>query len=212
MNNIFQEKRNTFLLLVGLLFVFCFVLYFAFLNPLLIDVKQKKLSIESLRTDVTVLEKKVEQLDGDHEDFKAEQTTLQKKIPTTRKLGEIVLTLQNIERKSSSSIKSIDFQYENSLPTTDISKEQDLDEESGLVTDFNEKPKGLQIITVQMDISSPSYEDFLQFITDIEQEERIMSVSQLHLDKPIETEISSAEESKETLIYNVDLITFYYDN
>lgn len=217
MNNIFQEKRNIFLLLVGLLFMLCMVLYFAFLSPLLGDMKQKEQSIESLQADVAVLEKRVEKLGENQENFEKEHALLQKKIPFTRKLDEIVLILQDIERQSSSLIKSVDYQYESSFPTAIFSKELEVNEEDQSVgksdegvlptIDFGEKPESLQIFTIQMDVSSPTYEDFLQFITDIEQQERIMSVSRLRVDKPTEAELSEDE----MVTYNVELITFYYD-
>src|SRR5690625_1676802 len=128
MNNIFQEKRSIFLLLVGLLFVLLIVLYFAFIGPLLGDLKDKKATLKSLQDDVALLEVKVDQLDDAQEEFEQEQIELQKKIPLTRELEEIVLILQDIEQQSSSLIESIDFHYDSSLPTSDFLHELDSDE------------------------------------------------------------------------------------
>lgn len=229
MNNIFQEKRNTFLLLIGLLFVLLIVLYFAFISPLLSDFKGKKASQVSLQNDIAVLEKQLEQLADVQEEFEQEQLELQKKIPLTRELEEIVLILQDMELQSSSLIESIDFYYDSSLPTSDFLYELDSDEviededssvvegvenddEASRAIDLNEKPESLQIITIRMDISSPTYDDFLHFITEIEQQERIMSVSGLHFEKTSEEGLVLAEELDETITYQVELITFYYQD
>ena len=82
--------------------------------------------------------------------------------------------------------------------------EENHDEASPAI-DLSEKPEDLQIITVRMDVTSPNYDDFLEFITEIEQQERIMSVSSLQFEKP------GKEEQGETITHQVELITFYYD-
>lgn len=227
MNNIFQEKRNTFLLLVGLLFVLLIVLYFAFIGPLLSDLKGKKATQVNLQNDIAALEKQLEQIDDAQEDFEQEQLELEKKIPPTRELEEIVLVLQDIELHSSSLIESIEFYYDSSLPTSDFLRELDSDEvlegeddsdaeseenndEASPAIDLSEKPESLQIITVRMDVSSPNYDEFLQFITDIEGQERIMSVSRLQFEKPGEVAFS-IEETGETVTHHVEFITFYHE-
>lgn len=211
MNNIFQEKRSTFLLLVGLLFVLLIVLYFAFISPLLSDLKGKETTQTDLQNEIAILESQLEQLDNAQEDFEQDLLELQKKIPPTRELEEIVLILRDIERHSSSLIKSIDFHYGSSLPSANFWQELDSDEvlegevdadeeaEETPAIDFSQKPESLQIITIKMDISSPNYEEFLSFITEIEQQERIMGVSELKFDKP-----------GEEVTHNVELFTFYY--
>lgn len=217
MNNIFQEKRSTFLLLVGLLILLLIVLYFAFIGPLLSDLKGKKVSQEILQNDITVLEKQLEQLDDVQEDLEQEQLDLQRKVPLTRELEEIVLILQDIESHSSSLIRSIDFHYDSSLPSSNFFRELDSDEvledeevEESPAIDLSEKPENLQLITIQMDISSPNYDEFLSFITEIEQQERIMSVSRLNFIKPGEESLVFAEEPNEQVTHQVELITFYY--
>src|SRR5690625_485745 len=128
MNNMFEENRSTFLMLVGLMFVLLMVLYFAFISPLLSDLKEKKSSQVDLQNDIAVLEKKLQQLDESEEEFEQEQLELQKKIPLTRELEEIVLILQEIELHSSSVIEEINFYYDGSLPTSDFIHELDTEE------------------------------------------------------------------------------------
>src|SRR5690625_2470808 len=142
MNNIFQEKRSAFLLLVGLLFVLLIVLYFAFISPLLSDLKGKKASQVDLQNDIAILEKQLQQLDESQEEFEQEQIALQKKIPLTRELEEIVLILQDIELQSSSVIELIDFHYDSSLPTSDFLNELDSDEVLEGEDDFEENDEG----------------------------------------------------------------------
>lgn len=225
MNNIFQEKRNTFLLLIGLLFILLMVIYLAFLRPLSGELKMKESSLIDLQGNIASLEKEVSLLAEDETEIEIEQISLQKRIPLTKELENLVLTLQEIELVSLSRIESIEFHYDSSLPTSDFLSESESDDEDEEIAneeatgdtetipaiDLSEKPESLQIITVRMDVLSPTYEDFLHFITEIEQQERIMSVSRLYFEKPTEEELIIAEEPDETMTYSVEIITFYYD-
>src|SRR5690625_3803048 len=199
MNNMFEENRNTFLMLVGLMFVLLIVLYFAFISPLLSDLKGNKISQADLQNNIAVLEKQFQLLDESQEAFEQEQLELQKKIPLTRELEEIVLILQEIELQSSSLIEEINFYYDGSLPTLDSIHELDTEEmvededgsegekgedkdEKNTTIDLVEKPERLQLITLNMEITSPTYDDFLQLVTEIEQQERIMGVSKVQFE------------------------------
>ncbi|HLQ97224.1 MAG TPA: hypothetical protein VK135_00905 [Candidatus Dormibacteraeota bacterium] len=224
MNNMFEENRSTFLMLVGLMFVLLMVLYFAFISPLLSDLKEKKSSQVDLQNDIAVLEKKLQQLDESEEEFEQEQLELQKKIPLTRELEEIVLILQEIELHSSSVIEEINFYYDGSLPTSDFIHELDTEEmvededgsegekgenndEKSPTIDLVEKPERLQLITLNMEITSPTYDDFLQLVTEIEQQERIMGVSKVQF----ETQSESVDvETDGSIEAEVELITFFY--
>lgn len=223
MNNIFEENRNAFLMLSGLLFVLLIVLYFAFISPLLSDLKDERANHIDLQNEIAVLEKQIQQIDETQEELTQEQLELQKKVPLTRELEEIVLILQDIELQSSSLIELIDFYYDSSLPTPDFSHELDADEviegandtESEENSDkesqtikLKEKPESLQVITISMEITSPSYDDFLQLIKEIEQQERIMSVSKLQFEKT--SDFTVKDEQDELITHKVELMTFYY--
>lgn len=223
MNNIFEENRNAFLMLSGLLFVLLIVLYFAFISPLLSDLKDERANHIDLQNEIAVLEKQIQQIDEIQEELTQEQLELQKKVPLTRKLEEIVLILQDIELQSSSLIELIDFYYGSSLPTPDFSHEFDADEviegandaegeensdKESQTIELKEKPESLQVITISMEITSPSYDDFLQLIKEIEQQERIMSVSKLQFEKTSDFTVN--DEQHELITHKVELMTFYY--
>lgn len=223
MNNIFEENRNAFLMLSGLLFVLLIVLYFAFISPLLSDLKDERANHIDLQNEIAVLEKQIQQIDETQEELTQEQLELQKKVPLTRELEEIVLILQDIELQSSSLIELIDFYYDSSLPTPDFSHELDADEviegandaegeensdKESQTIELKEKPESLQVITISMEITSPSYDDFLQLIKEIEQQERIMSVSKLQFEKT--SDFTVKDEQDELITHKVELMTFYY--
>ena len=223
MNNIFEENRNAFLMLSGLLFVLLIVLYFAFISPLLSDLKDERANHIDLQNEIAVLEKQIQQIDEIQEELTQEQLELQKKVPLTRELEEIVLILQDIELQSSSLIELIDFYYDSSLPTPDFSHELDADEviegandaegeensdKENQTIELKEKPESLQVITISMEITSPSYDDFLQLIKEIEQQERIMSVSKLQFEKTSDFTVN--DEQDELITHKVELMTFYY--
>lgn len=223
MNNIFEENRNAFLMLSGLLFVLLIVLYFAFISPMLSDLKDGRANHIDLQNEIAVLEKQIQQIDETQEELTQEQLELQKKVPLTRELEEIVLILQDIELQSSSLLELIDFYYDSSLPTPDFSHELDADEviegandaegeensdKESQTIELKEKPESLQVITISMEITSPSYDDFLQLIKEIEQQERIMSVSKLQFEKT--SDFTVKDEQDELITHKVELMTFYY--
>jgi len=223
MNNIFEENRNAFLMLSGLLFVLLIVLYFAFISSMLSDLKDERANHIDLQNEIAVLEKQIQQIDETQEELTQEQLELQKKVPLTRELEEIVLILQDIELQSSSLIELIDFYYDSSLPTPDFSHELDADEviegandaegeensdKESQTIELKEKPESLQVITISMEITSPSYDDFLQLIKEIEQQERIMSVSKLQFEKT--SDFTVKDERDELITHKVELMTFYY--
>lgn len=227
MNNTFQEKRGILLALVGLFLVLLVVIYFAFLRPLTGELESKESSLGTLKSDIHSLEKEVLALDQVVESFDMERVVQEKKIPVNRQLEELILLIQEIELVSLSEVETIDFTYDSSLPDTvflqegeeedpdgtdtDADTEEVADEEGAKpAIDLSEKPETLEVITIRMEVSSPSYERFQTFITEIEKQERIMLISRLDFDKPAEEELVIADHPDETMTFNLELVTFYY--
>lgn len=92
-------------------------------------------------------------------------------------------------------------------------KETADDEEMTLEPTFIfEKPEGLEAISVRVVAASPSYDEFIEFLKAIEQQERLSIVSQLRFDHPTEDDEYFADEPKEDITFEIELTTFYYED
>lgn len=76
---------------------------------------------------------------------------------------------------------------------------------------LNEKPDDLQVMTVKVTGISPTYDDFVELLQAIEESERISIVSNLNFIQPTELDLYFEEDPLETIPFEVELTTFYYD-
>lgn len=240
MNNIFQENKQAFLLLLGLLFILIGVFYFLFYQPL---TKERDSAVEqevTLQDEIESLNSEINQQDSieiDNNEF--ENMILAKKMPDNPELEEFLLTLNEIELVSDSRIENLAFSYDGSLPerlteeedeeTADtdenstvgnpgeelVSEEEELIEEAAVevnsIMEMEGKPENLRLITVRIEVFSPDYDQFQTFLTEIENQERIMMVNRLEFEKPAEQELVIENSEDETIRTVVDVTTFYYD-
>lgn len=238
MNNLFQENKNAFLLILALLFLLLLVFFFLFFQPLSKDLKAKETEAKQVENDIALLEAEVEKVENQDEgkvDFKNLQ--LAKKMPMDPELENLILTLEEIEMVSESRFESISFSYDGSVPEryveeveeteentedgvsttqeeTEASEEEQetAEEVSESVIDMEAKPDNLHVITVSMSVTSPDYEQFQTFVQEIEKQERMMMVSSMNFENPAENELVLAEEPSEAMTIEVDITTFYYED
>ena len=235
MNNIFQENKQAFLLLLGLLFILIIVAYFLFYQPL---TKERDSAVEqetALQAEIESLNAKViqnEQTEVDENEY--ENMILAKKMPSTPELEEFLLTLNEIELVSGSRIENLGFSYDGSLPERFIDEEEDVDDEAtenpneelvseedlveervvevNPIFEMEGMPENLRLITVRIEVFSPDYNQFQAFLTEIEKQQRIMMVNQLEFEKPAEQELVIDDSEDETIRTVVDVTTFYYED
>ncbi|GGN48890.1 hypothetical protein GCM10007971_00980 [Oceanobacillus indicireducens] len=209
MKQLFQENRNTFLLLLALLFILIFSVYFFLYRPLAADLQQVESQEKGLKDEVVVLEEEIDTISESAEKSNKdlEQLRLMNELPASPELDEFLLTLNEIELISNSGIDEMFFEYQGDLPDRDSTGEEESEEatdiemdsadESGeileveeteLLLELEEMPIGLEPIIVTMDIQSPDYEHFQLFLKEIENQERIIVVPSLEFDKPAESE------------------------
>lgn len=221
MNNLFKENARIFSLLLVLLFVLLIVVYFVFVSPLSKQLKAAKQNVSNLETEISVLEASRNQ---SKDSLDSDTLLLEKKVPITPELEDLLLTFQEIELTSDSRIENIEFSYDGKLPENHSGSGESQENQSNdtndenVATENNEseqantrngnKPEFLKVITAKMDVLSPDYDSFQVFLQELEKCERIMRVDKLTFEKPAEKE--QLEGSGETITFTIEATTFYY--
>ncbi|MEN2467096.1 hypothetical protein [Ornithinibacillus sp. JPR2-1] len=225
MNSLFHENKQSFLLLLALLFILLTVVYFFFYLPMDQELKSKENNMELVEKEVSTLQSEVMKLEEGNQ-AGVEPYMQAEKLPQDPELEKLILTLQEIEFISDSRIDNINFTYGGSEPLrTDVEDEVESEsepenqdeEQEGLeqvesVMDFANKPDNVEVISVSMAVNSPDYEHFQLFLNQIEKQERFMTVSSLHFQKPAERELLLEGDSFQTITANVTITTFYYQD
>lgn len=121
MSDFFQEKRKIVLFIGIILFLLLGLLYFYLIMPLKDDANAAEQNVKQLETEVKTLENRVNQNETDQPENTAK---LEKKMPLSRQLDELILSLQEIEMVSGSQIASINFNnYDGGLTEADGTNE-----------------------------------------------------------------------------------------
>lgn len=225
MNNLYQERKRLFYLLLTLLivlFLFCYVVLF---RPLKEDLSQTDKSVAAMQQDIVVLEQEINSQLSDVEGKDVQLFQLEKKIPRERQLDQIVLMIEQIETISGSRIDNVEFLFDTDIPIEEeeeVSAESDvfeedsesIDEESEKVQPviLEEKPDNLQLLNVRIEFYSPNEESFNKFIKEIEQQERMMMISDLEFNQPTERELNFSADSDQSIEATIEVTTFYYTN
>lgn len=220
MNNLFEEKRTLFLLLLSLVFLGLLTVYLFFLQPLSAELRSTKSANVSLEDDIAVLEAM-----KDPDTRKDIDTLLlQKKIPLDPELEKLLLTFQEIEQTSGSRIDAVEFSYDGNDPEFDFSDEEkdaegnqenetkantEDDEKDDPKEDIN-KPEKLHLVTAELTVLSPDHEHFMKFIKEVEALERVTRVDQLELFQPTEEDLDFQEKADQSVEFIMTVTTFYY--
>jgi len=117
MSDFFQEIRKIVLFIGIILFLLLGLLYFYLIMPLKDDANAAEQNVKQLETEVKALENRLNQNETDQPKNTAK---LEKKMPLSRQLDELILSLQEIEMVSGSQIASINFNnYDGGLTEAD---------------------------------------------------------------------------------------------
>lgn len=117
MSDFFQEKRKIVLFIGIILFLLLGLLYFYLIMPLKDDANAAEQNVKQLETEVKALENRLNQNESDQPENTAK---LEKKMPLSRQLDELILSLQEVEMVSGSQISSITFNnYDGGLTEAD---------------------------------------------------------------------------------------------
>lgn len=75
---------------------------------------------------------------------------------------------------------------------------------------LSEKPEQLEVMTVRLVAVAPNFEEFIELLKVIENEERISIVTNLRFNKPTEEDTFILDEPLDMIPFEAELTTFYY--
>lgn len=127
MSDFLQEKKKIVLFTAIILFLLLGLAYFYLITPIKDDVASSKNNVSGLEAEIKSLKAQAEQ-----EPTEENTAKLEKKMPTSRSIDELLRHLQEIELVSNSRIDSISFNnYDGELSETDVAIEDEKENQDG---------------------------------------------------------------------------------
>lgn len=218
------SKLDKIIIGFGTLLIALTIVYAQFLSltPLKSDLGMKQ---QSLRTEQKLLDV-VSQKKSETTKTEAEDTTeLQKKIPVKPLQEQFLLDLEKAETVSNSKIKTMSFSKDaDAIPATGQPGTENSGAAQGTTSNQNNTnpdaganqaaPQqqatptgGLKKLTVQLQVESPTYEDFEKFIDSIESLKRIVVVEIINYTGS--PEVTSLEQEVPPFSYSLTVSAFY---
>lgn len=237
MNDFLQERKSLVILIIVILFLLLGLAYFYWIMPMKDEANAAKTNVELLESDIQILQSQLDNLESDQTDIVENQFVLERKMPLDRSIDDLILSLQEIEFVSGTRIENISFNnYDVGLTEADQvfeNEEVETEEETSRdelledtetenleepteppVSDVVEDlPANVKLITINLSVISPNFEQFEVFLQEVEKLERITRVDTLSFSQPGEQELLNldGEVADTTVTIEVQLTTFYYD-
>jgi type IV pilus assembly protein PilO len=214
------SKRDKLIIGVGALLLVVLIIYaqFFILTPLKSDkgIKQQSLKSEQKLLDI-VSQKKVDTAQTSTEDTRV----LQKKIPVQPLQEQFILDLEKAETVSNSQISSMNFSKDAGATTAgDTANTQNASGQQNSSTNQNgannsttsqqtgpAAPTGLEKLTVQLSVESPTYEELEKFIETLESLTRIVVVEAIAYSGG--QEITSLDQEDQPISYSLTISAYY---
>ncbi|WP_156187047.1 hypothetical protein [Bacillus sp. FJAT-27231] len=224
----FQNRRRILIpLFLLLLAAVCVYIYYAFYQPLTLELQSKKRELQSEEKLIEALES---QMGETPSKLIIATNNLQQRLPVKPMTDQLLLDFEKIELLSNSTITEMNFtdgevEEEANLledakkEETDTTNNSQADEQT---TDQEKKkeqgeadttavpevlPAGIEKISAQLTVESDSYAEMETFLAELEQQIRILNIEQLIFDGPEESE--KLEGTDEPLVYDVTVAAYY---
>jgi type IV pilus assembly protein PilO len=226
MNDFIQERKPLVILIVVILFLLLGLVYFYMLKPIKDEANLAETNVERLENDIQVLQTELEQNQPEQTKRVENSFLLERKMPLDRSIDDFILSLQEIELISESRIENISFhQYDGSLTKADQVMEDESEAtnddtnsnnngettESPLSDVAESLPMNVKLMTVNLKVVSPNFEQFERFLHEVEKLERITRVDTLSFRQPGEEELLNMDNEDNTITTDIQITTFYYD-
>lgn len=124
-------------------------------------------------------------------------------------LDEAVENDTNEEINEASGEKD-NLQNEDEAAVDEVSEEEETSEPALDAKFLSELPENLYVMTVNIEVTSPNFDEFIELISLIESTERINIVTNLEFAKPTEADLYFADEPLEDISFSLEIATFYY--
>lgn len=220
MNLKLPNNKLTIIIASLLLIALFSAIYFLVLYPKMKEIPLKESELSSQEQLLTVLQGKVTNTNSNT--FQS-TVALQKMVPVKPLTQQLLLEIEKAEVVSGSFVVNMQFEDGEVTPETSETEEnteveerieEDLDPESNSDSVEDEKenaitplPSGVKKISVTLNVESPSYFEFEEFIRILEDSERITVIEAI--DFTAGEEIIEYEQTDKPLSYQVTLSAFY---
>ncbi|ARA98931.1 pilus assembly protein PilO [Geobacillus thermodenitrificans] len=162
--------------------------YFLLLAPRYQEIDRLAAMVQSEKKVLAAMEQNVSPKEGEALESLA---ALQKKVPTRPLIDQLLLEFQKAEYVSDSLLVNIRFSE----------KEQVSRDETGA------PPTGIETVSAQLTVQSPSYYQLERFLETLERAERIMAIESLTFTGP--PELTSTSTDIHPLTYSLTVRAFY---
>jgi type IV pilus assembly protein PilO len=199
-----RQQIILFLLACTIILGLLYVGYLYVLKPL----KQKE---ETLLSQLVTEQQLLQQIRNEEakkrEGLGLSAVELQKKLPTKPLVDQFILDLEQAEVVSDSFISKISFENEEGVNDSEEIEMSEGQKEENATSDPS-LPKGIEKISVNLEVTSPSYYQLERFIETLEKLPRIVKVESISFTGS--QEVTSVNHSIEPLNYLLTVSTYYY--
>lgn len=212
MNKHFSKRQMTISIVSGILsIVLLIACYFFILQPKKVELEKKE---AELKTEEALLSQVQSQLSQKNTTAYESTVMLQKQVPVKPLLESLILDIEKAEVLSGSFVESISFGQGADVQTEEqnTNTETEAGTEDGQQTEGEETiplPGGIQKVSINLGVHSPSYYELEEFISTLEGTERIMTVETISFSGGNEVTTVDQAEAEETLNYSLTVSAFY---
>ncbi len=235
-----SSKYSAPLLVTALVFALLFAVYYYVVLPKQDEAEAKQNEVNALHSEIAAMKEQLALIEEGSNSSVHNEFAIRKKLPASREIDQLLLSLEETEYISNTRITGISFNNYDDLVSasgftdpnaSEANETEGASEEtsgSGIVdetaigeTDQQETlpvstmsvealPANLKLITFQIDIESPDDEQLQQFLKEIEQMERVMHIDTIEYSLPGEEDMLTDEVS--TIVSaSIQVTTFYFD-
>ena len=226
-------KNSGPLLVTALVMALLFAVYYYIVLPKQEEAEAKQSTVDSLNSEISTMKEQIALLEEGNSDAVDNEFTIRKKLPESREIDELLLSLEEIEYISDTRIVGVSFNnYDDLVSASGLADpnataeqnpvEETTDESAAEAVDQQEEtipvstmsaeslPANLKLITFQIDIESLDDEQLQQFLKEIEGLERVMHIDTIEYSLPGE-EDALLDDAPKVVSASIQVTTFYFE-
>lgn len=234
MNELMSNKKTATLVIAAFIALILGAIYYLYIFPLNEEKNAKESTVLTVQSEIAVLEEQLVAPVVVEDESEEQAFDLNKKVPPTRGLDELIRSIEEVELVTESIVESIDFnnydgvvaesalaptETEEGPETTETTETTEGAAETEVTTDTETPvspvagivlPPQLKLLTFNISLLTKDYDHFKLFVEELEALERIVRVDQLSFSMPGEEQFYEMD-SDETIAAEIQVTTFYYD-
>ncbi|MBP3038106.1 hypothetical protein J9303_01105 [Bacillaceae bacterium Marseille-Q3522] len=126
------------------------------------------------------------------------------KLPDKPFKEQLLLSIEDAKNATATIVRRIDVLNEATAETPPASAGQQAQDSNGLTL-----PEGMQQVVLQLEVTSPSYDQYEKFMQILEENERIIRVQEIEFTSPA---VIAGEQQDHSISYRLQISAFYIDN